>query len=499
MKRIVIIGGGVSGLAAAHRLKELASHAPQPFETVLLEASPRLGGIIDTAEREGFLLELGPDSFISEKPEALNLARRLGLAEQLIETNPTNRRSLIVAGGRLRPVPEGFYLLAPSRLWPFLNSDIFSWPGKGRILLDLVLPRRATNGSLDESLASFVRRRLGQEALERMAQPMIGGIFTADPENLSLRASFPRFLEMERDHRSLIMALRRQIGKRTVNGPIASGARYNLFLSFIRGMRSLVDRLSSQLPETTVLLGSPVEQVILDRRSQQWSVILASNRNLLADALCLALPAPTAAALLKNTDPKLAAELEGIRYESTATINLAYRRTDIAHALDGFGFVVPAIEKRSLIACTFSSVKFSGRAPAGYVLLRAFVGGALQPEMFDLDADEIVSRVEHDLRELLGVRGPARFAEVSKWQKSMPQYHVGHLSRLERINARLADCPNLWLAGSGYSGAGIPDCVRTGEIAAAEMLASLNLPGNNNSNGGVDSSLRIGIEASRRP
>lgn len=477
MKQIVIIGGGISGLAAAYRLKELSGNASPSFETTLLEASPKLGGIIQSDFREGFLLELGPDSFISDKPEALNLAMRLGLAEHLIETNPAYRRSFVVSGGRLRPVPEGFYLLAPSRLRPFITSDIFSWKGKGRMLMDLLLPRGFT-GCQDESLASFVRRRLGQEALERMAQPMVGGIFTADPENLSLRASFPRFIEMEREHRSLIMALRRQSGEGHVNGSRYAeprGARYSLFVSFDQGMQTFVDRLAAQLTNTVVRLESPVKQLTLEPGSKQWSVTLASNERLLADALCLALPAPAAGALLKGTDAKLAAELADLRYESTATVNLAYRRTDIAHPLDGFGFVVPAIEKRSLIACTFSSVKFAGRAPSGYVLLRAFVGGALQPNMFSLDSEEMVKRVENDLRELLGVRKSALFAEVTKWERSMPQYQIGHLNRLERINARLNECPNLWLAGNGYSGVGIPDCVRSGEIAAAAMLTSFNV------------------------
>ena len=210
MKRIVIIGGGISGLAAAHRLFELTKTTQQPIEVTLIEASARLGGTIETAHRDGFLVERGPDSFISEKPEALALVKRLGLESQLIQTNEAHRRSFIVRDGRLRPVPEGFQLLAPSRIWPFLTSDIFSFAGKMRMAADLLLPGRITNGANDESLASFVRRRLGTEALERMAQPMVGGIYTADPETLSLRATLPRFLEMEREHRSLILAMMRQ-------------------------------------------------------------------------------------------------------------------------------------------------------------------------------------------------------------------------------------------------------------------------------------------------
>src|SRR4026208_2110938 len=241
MKRIVIIGGGISGLAAAHRLLELSREKQQPLQVTLLEASDRLGGTIQTEYRDGFLLERGPDSFISEKPQALALAKRLGLEEKLVQTNEEYRRSFIVRNGRLRAVPEGFQLLAPSRMWPFLTSDIFSLAGKARMAADLLLPRRSANGSSDESLASFVRRRLGKEALARMAQPMVGGIYTADPETLSLRATLPRFLDMEQKHRSLILAMAR-LGREQKTG--TSGARYSLFVSFERGMQVLVDALT---------------------------------------------------------------------------------------------------------------------------------------------------------------------------------------------------------------------------------------------------------------
>ena len=249
MKRVVIIGGGISGLAAAHRLLERNLESPEKIDLTLLEGSDRLGGIVQTHERDGFLLETGPDSFISEKPAALELARRLGLDSRIIETNSEHRRSFIVRQGRLLPVPEGFHLLAPSRFWPFVKSDIFSWPGKARMALDLLLPRRTMNGNVeDQTLADFVRRRLGREALDRMAQPMVGGIYTADPEQLSLRATMPRFLEMERKHRSVIRALRRTGSSPTVReGSDTSGARYSLFLSFDRGMQVLTDTLAERI------------------------------------------------------------------------------------------------------------------------------------------------------------------------------------------------------------------------------------------------------------
>ena len=356
MKHIVVIGGGITGLAAAHKLLERSHELRKQVRVTLIEASSRVGGIVQTRERDGFLLESGPDSFISEKPQALELARRLGLEPRLIETNENHRRSFIVRKGRLLPVPEGFHLLAPGRFWPFITSGIFSWPGKARIAMDLLLPRQHVNGSvnantdasgdasMDESLAHFVRRRLGQEALDRMAQPMIGGIYTADPETLSLRATMPRFLEMEREHGSLIRALRKQGANRTIaegsagraSNPIVregagtSGARYSVFLSFDRGMQVFTDKLAERISDdnhssaTTIRINTRVESLELARNMPagvtKWKVKTNSNETLSADGVCLALPGPVSARLLRDVDTQLASELEGISYASSATI-----------------------------------------------------------------------------------------------------------------------------------------------------------------------------------
>jgi len=459
MNRIVIIGGGISGLAGAHCVLELDPSA----QVTILEASNRLGGTIYTEHRDGFLLERGPDSFISEKPHAIALAKRLGIESQLIQTNEEYRRSFIVRDGRLRTVPDGFQLMAPSRMWPFITSDIFSLAGKARMAADLLLPRKTTNGSNDESLASFVRRRLGKEALARMAQPMVGGIYTADPETLSLRATLPRFLDMEQKHRSLILAMLRQ-GREQKTG--TSGARYSLFLSFNQGMQVLVDAVTRINANFRV----KTRAVAMRFDGQSWRIDTDKEEQFKADAVCLAVPAYVAAGLLSDTNEQLAHKLRQIKYASTATINFGYRRAAIAHPLNGFGFVVPLVEKRSLIACTFSSVKFSGRAPDDHVLLRAFAGGALQPEIFALDESEMSRRVESDLRELLGISEDPRFIEVAKWERSMPQYEVGHLDRVNEIEALVNQIPGLALAGNAYRGAGIPDCIRSGEAAAEYLL-----------------------------
>lgn len=480
MKRVVIIGAGISGLAAAYKILERQTELRKPIALTILEASSRAGGTIQTEQRDGFLLERGPDAFITEKPEALALAQRLGLESHLTKTNEKHRRSFVVRNGRLLPIPPGFSLIAPSRLWPFLTSEIFSWHGKARMALDLLLPRGKLNGDVDESLAQFVQRRLGREALERMAQPMVGGIYTADPETLSLQATMPRFLEMERRHRSLILALRRSSPTASEG---ASGGRYSLFLSFDSGMQLLTDTLAERIIEPgdhsnapKIRLNAKVDSLTLDPPAAgarpRWK-IKTDAETLNADDVCLALPAFISAQLLRDVDPQLASELSGIPYASSATINLAYKREDIPHPLDGFGFVVPFIEKRTVMACSFSSVKFDGRAPEGCALLRAFVGGALQPELLDLTEPELLSRVRSDLRDLLGIQRPPLFTEVSRWEQSMPQYLLGHMRRMERIDERLDSLPSLALAGNAYSGLGIPDCIRSGESAAEKLLKNL--------------------------
>jgi oxygen-dependent protoporphyrinogen oxidase len=323
-----------------------------------------------------------------------------------------------------------------------------------------------------------------------MAQPMVGGIYTADPEKLSLRATLPRFLEMEREHRSVILGMWRRGRLQTATEQRGtSGARYSLFLSFEKGMQELVDALSdriagSELPiansrqaaQAQTRLNTRVQAIKRNAATNQvpnWNVITDRNESLAADAICLAVPAFAAASLLQDVNEQLVEKLNRISYASTATISLAYRRADIRHQLDGFGFVVPFIERLSLIACTFSNIKFAGRAPDNHVLLRAFVGGALQPDMFALEESEMVARVKNDLCLLLGIEQEPLFTEVAKWQRSMPQYEVGHLDRVRDIENLVQGHSALTLAGNSYRGAGIPDCIRSGEVAAEQMIGAL--------------------------
>ncbi|MBV8087141.1 MAG: protoporphyrinogen oxidase [Chloroflexi bacterium] len=440
--RVAVVGGGVSGLAAAHRLAALGA------TPVLFEASDRLGGVISTRRADGWLMEGGPDSFLSKEGIAELCA---SLRVETIGVRPGFGRSFIVRGRRLLPIPQGLYLMAPSAIRPFLRSPVVSPLGKLRMGLDLVLPRGTSGG--DESLASFVRRRLGSEALDRVAQPMIGGIYSADPERLSLAATQPQFLEMERRHGSVIRAL---MARRTQ----ASGARYNLFLTPREGMQALVDALRARV--RVVRLRTPVRSLTLPSAAAAGEGLLVNGEQF--EGVCMCLPAPAAARLL----PEL--PWPGLTYTSMATVNFGLQREQVAHPLDGAGAVVPAVEGRSLVACTFSSSKFERRAPEGHVLLRAFVGGALAPHALDRDDKELTAAALADLRQLLGISGEPAETFVSRMPESMPQYEVGHLGRLAEFEQAIEGIAGLEVAGNGSRGVGVPDCIASGFAAADRLL-----------------------------
>lgn len=464
--KLVIVGGGITGLAAAHRATELAREHHQPLELTLLEARQRLGGTIETARIDDFLIEAGPDSFLSEKPWALSLCQRLGVEHRLVRTDDRFRKIFVWFGGRLHPLPEGFQLLAPTRLLPFATSRLFSWPGKLRMALDLALPRRISGD--DESLGSFVRRRLGREALERVAQPLMAGIYTADPDDLSLSATMPRFLELERRERSVILALWRAARRSSETAADVSGPRWSLFVTFAGGMGELVDTLAARLPAGAVHLKQRVGT--LERRGDRWHVDCAEGGVYTADRVIVAAEAHAAGRLLRYVDPTLATMVGVIPYASSATVTLGYARADVPHPLDGFGFVVPRTEGRRLLACTFASVKYPGRAPAGSVLLRCFLGGALDAAALEGDDADLVRRSRDELREALGITAEPVLSRVARQPAAMPQYAVGHLGTVEAIERRAEMLPGLLLAGSAYRGVGIADCVRAGEGAAERVM-----------------------------
>jgi oxygen-dependent protoporphyrinogen oxidase len=461
--RIAVLGGGITGLAAAHRLLELLPAA----DVHLFEASDRLGGILQTVQRGDYLVERSADMFTTREPWALDLCRRVGLAEELIETDERYRRALVVRNGRLYPVPEGFQLMSPSKLWPIARSPLLSAGAKLRMAREYVIPPRQSDD--DESLASFARRRLGDEAYQRLVQPLVGGIYTADPEKLSMQAALPQFVEMERRHGGLLRAML----KRPTRGAKeeGSGARYGQFLAPRRGMSQLVDAVAARLPPGSLHLNRKVERI--ERTSDQWTLQFAGDdREHTFGALIYALPATTHN-LLRNIDATLANCVGQIQHAGCSVVVLGYRRDQISHPLDAFGFVVPAIEQRKVIAGSLSSVKFAGRAPDGSVLFRIFIGGALQPQLAELPDDELVAIARSELEQLLGASGEPELAEVVRWLGAMPQYHVGHLALVAQIEERVATTERFALAGNAYRGVGIPFCVRSGELAAERVVAQL--------------------------
>ena len=500
--RVVVLGGGLSGLTAAYRLSRSGSEGQPPPEVVLLEARERVGGAIWTDREDGFTFEGGADSFITDKPDALELCLELGL--ELIPTQDRHRRSFVVHRGRLEPVPEGFVLMAPKRLAPLLTSPILSWRGKLRLLMEPFVPCRSSEELQDESLASFVKRRLGREALERLVQPLVAGIYTADPNELSLKATLPRFLEMERSQGGLIRAARRQeraarAKARTRPDPSApdpagAGARYGMFVTPAQGMASLVEALVGALPPGTLRLRTPVRRIVRtpmattpapssprDQSSETndptrpWRVELLDGPAIEADAVVLAVEAHAAARLVDGLDSELARLLRSIPYASSAILNLSFRRDQIAHPLNGFGAVVAARENRDLLAVSFTSVKFPHRAPKDHVLMRAFFGGATRPDLFDHDDEALRQLALSELSGLLGIQGEPIHAKVARHARAMPQYILGHLDRVEAIEQRVKAIPGLVLAGNALRGVGVPDCVRSATRAAQAVVQRLGL------------------------
>jgi oxygen-dependent protoporphyrinogen oxidase len=467
-RRVVVVGGGIAGLAAAHRLVELNREKSLGLEVLLIEASLRLGGVIATEKIDDFIVEAGPDSFITEKPWALRLCERLGLSSRLVSTQAAYQKIYVVHNGRLERLPEGFFLLAPTRFWPFVQTPLFSWGGKLRMAAEIFLPRGAMDG--DESLGAFVRRRFGTEALDRVAQPLVGGIYAADPDQLSLSATMPRFKEMERGRRSIVLSMVVEQRRRARNRETGSGARWSLFVTLAGGMQELVERIASRLPEGCVRLSTPITGLMRDTDKKFWKVTTGANERQEVDGVILATPSFQTAELLRGIASGAADDLQQITHASTATVSLGFRQTDFPCELDSFGFVVPAIEHRKIMACTFSSLKYPRRAPEGYVLLRAFVGGSLQPDLFQDDDATMVKNVRAELAGLLGVTAQPFFSRLWRHPRSMPQYFVGHDARIKRIEAALSSFPTLALAGSAYHGVGISDCVRSGEEAAEKVV-----------------------------
>jgi oxygen-dependent protoporphyrinogen oxidase len=449
---VVIVGGGISGLAAAFELQK-RGRAP-----LVLESAPRPGGVIYTERFDGWTIDAGPDSMLVQKPAAVSLCRELGLADRLHPTLPP-RTAYVLRDGRLHPLMEGSAFGFPIRVGPLASSSLFSWTGKLRMAMEVLVPRRTSRD--DESIASFVRRRFGGEAVDYLAEPLLAGIHAGDVDRLSTRALFPRLSEAERTTGSVIRAFRALHVKASPQGA---------FVSLPGGTMELVETLTAALAPGTVQVSSRASDL---RRAGEF-VIDTPDGAVHARAVILAVPAHAAAGLLRSIDTNLAGLCDTIPYASTATVAFGYRREQVGHPLNGSGFVVPRAEQRPLLASTWVSSKWPGRAPDGHVLIRAFLGGGRDPHRLERSDTDLIDTAREELTEILDLRGEPVFEpRIYRWTRQSPQFEVGHLQRVTVLEESLASVPGLFVTGSGFRAIGIPDCIQDGRDTAARAAQFL--------------------------
>ena len=462
MYRVSIIGGGISGLSAAYFLEKEAAQAGVEIAINLFEARNRLGGVIVTEQRGEYLVEGGPESFLAVKTAAADLCRELGLGDQLLPSNDALRKTFVLQAGRLRELPEGLLFVVPSRIWPLFASDLLSWTAKLRLVTTPLRPSPRM-GDEDVSVAEFLRRRFGSEVLERLAEPLLAAVYGADVDRLSARAALPQLVALEEKYGSLWKGLRAAAaaGRNRTKG--------SLFITLRDGVGKLIETLPARLRRTTVHTETMATRV---RRSEdgQGITVESGTDKTAADALIVATPAHSAAQLLREMDHGLAGQLEMIRYHSSLIVAFGFDRTAFRTQPEGFGFVVPRSEGRRLVALTWVSTKFEFRSSADQVLVRCFLGGARDPQAAALTDDQLVAVSLRELNEICGESLRPSFHRVYRWTVSMPEYGLGHLERLQEIESRVAEQPGLFLAGNGYRGVGIPDCIQSGERAAGAAV-----------------------------
>ena len=494
-RRIAVIGGGISGLAAAYTLVR-ARQAGAPIEEVLIEATPCLGGVVRTETVDGFVIEAGPDSFLAEKPQAAAMARELGLGDDLMGSNDHARRTYILHRGRLLPLPDGLMFLVPTRLWPMVTTRLLPLSTKIAAARELFSSPPAVDPG-DESVASFVSRHFGQAMVENIADPLLAGVYGGDSASLSVRSVLPRFWEMERKHGSLTRATlqamrqRRKANSNNNHGPDSAGTgpapprKLPLFMTLKGGLQQMTERLAAQVEKSRLFLGRRVVGIepapggpggVADSCSRRFQITCQGEGTFDADAVVLALPAHLAGGVLSSVDHRLSELLDGIPYSSSMTVSLGFDERARAALPPGFGFLVPRKEHRRMLACTFVHAKFDHRTPEGKAMLRCFLGGARDPQALGLSDQEVVDLVRRELQEILNFTADPLFFRVHRWPASMAQYPVGHGGRVSAIEERLQDLPGLYLAGNAYSGIGISDCIRTGR-SAAEKALDLVTPG----------------------
>jgi oxygen-dependent protoporphyrinogen oxidase len=471
--RIAIIGGGISGLAAAHRLL----HASSATHITIIEAQPRVGGQIITERVDGYVIEAGPDLFLGSKPGAYELAQELGLGGHIHGTSPGVRGSYILRKGKLTRLPEGLSGLVPTRLMPFVTSSLLSPSGKLRVALDLLIPPRRDDA--DESVESFVVRRMGRQMYERLFEPLLSGIFAGDGSRLSILATFPQLRAFERENGGMLRGITAARARMRKTKADASASARAGFLSFSGGMQEIVDALEKELTSASdrvsIRYNARVQSIARApaESSASYALTLGDGTRLHADAVVVATPAHQAARLLESLDPTLASLLGEVPHVSTATVTLAYPQSAVQRALDATGYTVPRAEHRAVLACTWVTSKFPGRAPAGKVVFRVFIGGAGREQVARAADAELLQIARAELREVMGVDAVPEMVRIYRWPDSMPQYNLGHLERLAAIEEIVALHSGLTLAGNAYHGVGVPDCIMSGERAARQVLASL--------------------------
>ncbi len=458
--KVAIVGAGISGLSSAHYLRKLYRDGNVPLELVLFESSARPGGVLDTVKTGDMVLELGPDSFITSKPWALDLARELGLEDSLLGVGyGKGKTTFVYQAGRLWALPEGFFLMAPSKLLPFLRSGLFSAGAKLRVLLELLIPR---GGGGDESVRSFVERRFGREIFDKAAQPLLGGIYMADPEKLSLSATMPQFLEMEKRSGSVLRDLLR-------NPPTSrgeSGARYGLFLTPAEGMSVIVERLCGSAEFARQDYKTPVLSL---KKSEKGWLVGSERGEEEFDAVILSVGAGTAGRLLSDIDPQLGTRLSGVRYVSSVVATLVFDETDFRGLPDGLGVIIPSKEEMNLVACSLYSSKFPGKSGSGKVVIRCFLGGELNPDAMLWDEEEIKSVLREELARVFGFDNNPAEVYIRRYPMSMPRFALGHKEEVSGVMHRLSRHSGLALCGAAYFGVGIPDCVYSAELAARKI------------------------------
>lgn len=465
MKKIVIIGAGISGLATAWLLKDRAQKSGIEIEIVILEKEKRVGGKIWSIHENGFTCEWGPNGFLDSKPQTLNLCNSIDVAKKLHRSNDNARKRYIYSDGKLHLLPDG----GPA----FFKSGLISWPGKMRLALEPTPFIAKAPVGVDETLADFGRRRLGKEALDKLIAPMVSGIFAGDPETMSLASCFPRIAELEREYGGLVramMALAKKKKQDKAEGKVVSSAAGpgGVLTSFRNGIQELTDSLANLLAQS-ILCDSPVLS-IKKSNSAPYTVLCENGTTHDADILVTASPAFATATMLKDLDPNISSILQEIKYASMTVVCFGYERDKIKHPLDGFGYLITKQENRSTLGTLWDSSMFENRAPQGHVLLRSMMGGACFPQYVTLSDEEVQTRVMADLKLIMGIDVTPSFVQIFRHPNAIPQYTLGHGARLNALDENLTAHPGLILTGNSFKGIGINDCVAAAERAADQAF-----------------------------